>query len=200
MKGLMQQALGDSWEKLPRALKSHYQFSPNVDIGHLDIDFPAWMTPYLWVLQRCGALLARQGRKVPTRVAKEVVADRQYWYRSMRFPDGQTIRFNSFWVSSGDNRLIEFVNPIMGLEMEVRIIGSELRYDGVRFVLQLGPLRVGLPEWLILGHTTIIEHAREGAGFAMDFRLEHPVFGRVFRYSGSFVTQVRSSSNPISVP
>lgn len=191
MKSIMQSALGDDWVRLPASLQAHYQFGPNVDVGYLDIEFPAWMKPYLWLLHRCGALLPRSGRQIPTQVEKDVVGDHQHWRRTMRFADGKHVTFNSVWVSAGKNRLIEYVNPMMGLEMAVRVEGDHLHYEGVRFVLKLGRVLIGLPEWLILGHTTIVERALPGDAFAMDFRLTHPVFGQVFRYAGSFVTRTR---------
>ena len=193
MKSLMQQALGADWKKLPDSLKAHYQPGPNVDIGHLDIEFPRWMKPYLWLLHLFGALLARAGSQVPTRVEKDVIADRQYWRRTMRFPDGRNVAFDSFWVPAGGNRLIEFVNAAMGLEMAVRVEGDELRYEGVRYVLKFGRWVVGLPESLVLGHTTIVERGLVTGAFAMDFRLTHPLFGEVFRYSGVFTTRSSSS-------
>lgn len=189
MKSLMHQALGSDWERLPAPLKAHYQFGPNVDLGHMDIEFPLWIKPYLWLLHKLGALLAKSGSQIPTRVEKHVVADRQYWRRTMRFPDGAEIRFDSFWVPGKNNHLIEFVNPVMGLEMAPRLEGDELHYDGVRYVIKLGPLTFGLPEWLVLGHTTIVERKHGEDGFAMDFRLTHPLAGQVFRYSGIFTTQ-----------
>jgi len=193
MKSLMQLALGEDWEKLPMSLRAHYQLGPNVDIGHMDIEFPAWMKPYLRVLHRLGALLPRSGKRIPTRVEKDVVADRQYWRRTMRFPDGDAVTFNSFWISAGGNRLIEFVNPVMGLEMTVRVEEERLHYEGTRFVLKLSRLVIGLPEWLILGHTTIVERGLPTNAFAMDFRLTHPMLGQVFRYAGQFSTETRQT-------
>lgn len=189
MTSLMQLALGGDWEKLPESLKIHYQLGPNVDIGYLDVSFPGWMKPYLWLLHLLGALLTRSGRKLPTRVAKDVITGRQNWRRTIVFPDGETAIFNSFWVSSGGNRLIEFVNPVMGLEMAVGVEGDELRYKGLRYVLKLGRLVISLPEWLILGHTTIVERGLSTGSFEMDFRLTHPLLGEVFRYAGIFETR-----------
>ena len=40
MNSLMQQALGHDWDKLHPALQAHYQAAPNLDIGHLDIEYP----------------------------------------------------------------------------------------------------------------------------------------------------------------
>jgi hypothetical protein len=189
----MQRALGDDWERLPASLQAHYEFCPNVDVGHMDIEFPGWMKPYLWLLHRFGALLPRSGSRIPTQVEKDVVEDRQYWRRTMQFADGKQVTFNSFWVTAEGNHLVEFVNPVMGLEMAVRVEGGHLHYAGVRFVLKLGRFVVGLPEWMVLGHTTIVERGLPGNAFAMDFRLTHPIFGQVFRYAGTFTTQMRQS-------
>jgi hypothetical protein len=63
---------------------------------------------------------------------------------------------------------------------------GRLCYRGVKFVVKLGPLRLSVPEWLVLGHTTITEEAVDETHFAMDFRLTHPLLGQVFRYSGEF--------------
>lgn len=195
MNSLMQRVLRNDWDRLPASLQAHHQFGPNVDVAHMDIEFPVWMKPYLWLLHRFGALLPRSGKQLPTRVEKDVVDDRQCWRRTMQFPDGKRFTFNSFWVPSDGNRLIEFVNPLLGLEMAVRVERDRLHYDGVRFVLKLGRLVVGLPEWMILGHTTIVERSLPGSAFAMDFRLTHPIFGQVFRYAGTFTTQIRPPWN-----
>jgi len=189
MKSLMQLALGADWHKLPASLKAHYQAGSNVDIGYLDIEFPRYMRPYLWLLHGFGALLPRSGKGLSTRVEKDEVSGRQNWRRTVTFPDGKIFLFNSYWTPSKGNQVIEFVNAVMGLEMAARVAGNELHYDGVRYVLKLGRLMIGLPEWLILGHTTIVERELSEGTFSMDFRLTHPLFGMIFRYSGVFCTQ-----------
>lgn len=138
------------------------------------------------MLRVFGALIDRSGRNVSTEVEKSVVGDRQYWRRTISYPDGNAICFNSFWVPAGGNQLIEFVNPVLGLQMAAYVEGDRLHYRGVRFVLKLGPLLLSIPEWLVLGHTSIVESALDDSHFAMDFRLIHPLLGQVFRYSGEF--------------
>lgn len=192
MKSMMEMALGESWVRMPEALKAHYQVGPNVDLGAMDIDFPGWMKPYLYLLHMIGALVPRRGKQVSTRVEKEVVARCQTWHRTLTFDDGQTVVFNSHWEYAGGNRVIEYVNSIIGLEMAAYLEGNSLRYEGVRYVIRLGFFKLGLPEWMVLGHTTIEEHASADGGFDMDFRLTHPWLGEVFRYSGHFQTLPRA--------
>jgi hypothetical protein len=186
MKSLMQCALADDWEKLPPALQAHYRFGTTTDIGHMDIEFPRFMQPYLSVLRLLGALVHRRGHQLSTVVEKSVVGHRQNWRRTITYPDRKVVRFNSFWVAAKDHQLIEFVNPIVGLQMAVHVRSGRLHYHGVSYIIKLGALMLPIPEWLVLGHTTIVEEAVDESHFKMDFRLTHPLLGQVFRYSGEF--------------
>ena len=160
MKSLMQQALGADWDKLPPVLKAHYCYQINTDIGYMDIEYPRFMQFYLSVLRILGALVNRSGKHLSTSVQKRVAGERQYWRRAITFPDGKVIYFNSFWVAAGGNQLIEFVNPLLGLQMAVRVQEGRLHYRGVKFVLKLGPLLLPIPEWLVLGHTSIVDRLK----------------------------------------
>ncbi len=186
---LMQRALGDDWSALPKALQAHYQRGRNTDIGELDIEYPAWMQPYLHVLRLFGALINRRGQAVPTTVEKGMEGETQFWRRRIRFPDGRVVFFKSHWVYTGGNELIEFVNPFLGLRMAVWVEDGQLHYSGRHLVLQLWRMRLPIFEWLFLGHTTIVEEALDDDTFSMDFRLTHPWFGQVFRYAGVFGTR-----------
>ena len=76
--------------------------------------------------------------------------------------------------------------------MAVRVEDQRLHYRGVRFVAQLGPWRLAIPEWLVLGHTRIEEQAVDDHHFVMDFRLIHPWFGQLFRYAGRFASDMEN--------
>jgi len=183
---LMQIALGDQWQKLPAALQAHYQHDINSDVGCLDIKYPIYMQPYLTLLHLLGALINRRGENIPTTVEKHMQGDVQYWKRTIRFPQNKIIFFKSFWVHDKNNELIEYVNPYIGLRMSVYVQNSELHYEGCHFVVKLGKSLISIPEWLVLGHTTIVETAISDKEFEMDFQLRHPLFGSVFSYSGKF--------------
>lgn len=71
------------------------------------------------------------------------------------------------------------------------VVGDKLHYRGVRFVAKIGAVTIPIPEWLTLGHATIFEEALDDTHFAMDFRLTHPLFGQLFRYSGTFEAATR---------
>ena len=191
MKSLMQQALGATWDKLPPALQAHYRFGSTVDKGSMDIEYPRLMQPVWSILRLFGALVDRPGKGVTTVVEKRVVGDRQIWHRTITYIDGQVVRFNSFWVATGNGEVVEFVNPVLGLQMAPYVVGDKLHYRGVRFVAKIGAVTIPIPEWLTLGHATIVEEALDDTHFTMDFRLTHPLFGQLFRYSGTFEAATR---------
>ncbi len=194
MKSMMQRALGNDWGKLPSALQMHYLNGSTTDSGHMDIEYPRFMQPWLNVLRLFGALLNRTGRQVSTVVEKSVIGERQYWRRTISYPDGKVVNFNSFWVSAGDNQLIEFVNPVLGLQMAAYVEDAQLHYRGIKFIVKIGPVLLPVPECLVLGRTSIVEAAVDESHFAMDFRVTHPLFGLVFRYSGEFSATLLASS------
>lgn len=186
MKSLMQQALGADWDKLPPALQAHYRFGTTTDIGRMDIEYPRFMQPFLSLLRVFGVLVNRRGQQVSTVVEKSVAGERQYWRRTITYQDRRVIYFDSFWISASHGQVIEFVNPVLGLQMAPYVTGGRLHYRGVRLVVKLGSILLPIPEWMALGHTTIVEEAMDESHFVMDFRLTHPLFGQLFRYSGKF--------------
>lgn len=192
---IMKQALGSQWESLPASLKAHYQEGDNSDIGSMDISYPRLMQPYLSFLRLMGALVNQRGSNLPTTVEKFMENGKQYWQRSINFPDGKVIYFKSYWVYAQNNELIEYVNPILGLRMAVSVVDQQLHYQGKHYVLKIGKLLLPIPEWLVLGHTTIVESGINDDKFEMDFRLTHPLFGELFRYAGRFTTKARKVGN-----
>src|SRR5690606_7876448 len=117
---------------------------------------------------------------------KSVAGERQYWDRTMTYPDGKVIHFNSSWVPAAGPQLIEFINPVLGLQMAMHVRDGSLHFHGVHYVVKLGRFLLPIPEWLALGHTSIVETAIDDARFSMDFRLTHPLLGEIFRYAGRF--------------
>lgn len=189
MNNMMQSLLGDDWHKLPPALQAHYRAGTTTEVGQMDIEYPWFMQPYLSLMHCFGALINRRGQDLATQVDKRTEGGRLYWHRSIAYPDTKTVHFNSFWQLANNRQIIEFVNPLLGLKMVPEVKQGELHYHGISFIFKLGRWLIPIPEWLVLGHTTIVEQAVDDAHFAMDFRLTHPLFGQLFRYSGKFAVQ-----------
>lgn len=186
---IMKQALSEQWSLLPPALQAHYQDADNKDIGKLSVEYPGWMQLFLNILHLFGALLNRKGQEISTEVEKTMQGNTQYWHRTLTFEDGKKVYFKSRWNYVGDNKMEEYVNSILGLCMSVKVKDNKLFYEGEHFVLKLWKFKIPLPEWMLLGHTTIIEEQVDPEHFKMDFKLTHPLFGQVYRYTGMFSTK-----------
>ncbi|WP_287876994.1 DUF4166 domain-containing protein [Aquitalea sp.] len=188
MKSPIQTVLGADWHRLPRALQTHYAAAACVDRGYLDIDYPAWLQKPLNLLYLCGALINQTGSRLPTEVHKHMQQGRQYWQRRITLPGGVEKHFNSEWQPLANGEIEERVNGFLALRMRPSVHATGLQYAGTCYVLRLGRLKLLLPEWLLLGHTSIAETALGPDCFAMDFRLIHPWFGQLYRYAGIFHT------------
>ncbi len=195
MKSPMQIALAEDWAKLPPALQAHYAGEACIDHGHLDIDYPVWMQTPLSLLYALGALVNQRGRGLATEVRKEMRDGRQHWQRRIALPNGVVKTFNSQWLPLASGEVEEYVNRFLALRMRPTVREGRLHYAGCCYVLRLGRLRLTLPECLVLGHTTIEETARGTDSFAMDFRLTHPLFGQIYRYSGVFHTRLAAGTS-----
>jgi len=188
---LMQQALGDQWHALPQGLKAHYdhdETGANYAEGVLTVDYPWFMQWPLSLLKLMGALLNRRGKDLRTTVAKTMKDGQQYWHRVIEYPNGKNIAFKSLFTMTKDKVFIEYTSRFLGLKMKPFVEDRRLRYESCGYVLKLGKLMVPIPEWLALGHGSIVETSVSDDTFEMDFRLKHFLFGEIFSYKGRFKT------------
>jgi hypothetical protein len=194
-KSIMQNALAQQWNELPMALKNHYasnEKAENYAEGELDIDYPWFMQLPLSLMRLIGALVNKRGTGLKTTVSKIMRGNEQYWHRVITFADGKNITFNSVFVADGEDGFIEYVNAFLGLKMRAFVEDNKLRYESRGYVFKLGKLKMTIPEWLALGHASIVESEYkhgDSQTFNMDFRLVHPLLGELFCYKGRFVTQ-----------
>lgn len=189
---IMQIALGPQWRGLPQVLMEHYlenEKGENCAQGVLTIDFPWFMKIPLSILRLLGALVNKSGKNLPTTVKRVTTSGEQKWQRKISFPNGKQVVFNSVVYHHKNNEIIEYINPFLGMKMRVSVKNNCLRYESNGYLIKLWKLKIPFPEFLALGHASIIEKkSSEKDFFEMDFRLRHPLFGEVFRYMGQFRT------------
>ncbi len=195
-KSIMQNALGNQWHELPEALKNHYgsnEQGENDAEGKLDIEYPWFMQFPYSVMRLIGALVNRRGKGLKTTVSKIMKDDEQHWHRVISYPDGNQIIFDSVFVADKDG-FIEYINAYLGLKMVAFVENKKLHYESRGYVLKLGKVKIPIPEWLALGHASIVESEYKQGDeqtFVMDFRIKHFLFGEVFCYKGVFTTLYR---------
>ena len=116
--------------------------------------------------------------------------ERQFWHRHIRFPDNKTIQFTSqLSFKPKQNELIEHTRSFLSIRMKVHVDAGRLYYESCGYQFEMLGFTIPISEALSLGHASIIESAENDEEFAMDFRLNHPFFGELFRYAGRFRTE-----------
>lgn len=189
----MRQVLGEQWQRLPKPLQAHYtndKQGENRAEGHLTIDYPWWMQWLLNGLRLFGALVNRRGNDLPTQVVCKVQNGQQNWHRTIQFPDGKQIHFESHFILQKErNELIEFTSPFLGIRVNLHVDEQgKLHYESNAYVLKLGKYLIPISDRWLLGRAYIVEMANNDGSFNMDFQMRHAILGGVFSYRGRFIT------------
>ena len=131
--------LGRSVDQLPHSLQAHYLPGTTLDIGHLDVEYPAFMQP---VLVRPFPTWAHwfvvvQGRCRRASEKSMVASGALAPHAALPRRPGAALRQR---VESGPaGHVVEFVNPWLGLQMQPFVVGQQLHYRGV----------ASSPEWAL---------------------------------------------------
>ncbi len=194
-KSVMQQALGDDWDRLDESVKRHYAMVPGREErmtlqGRLEVFHSRIAELFLLPGRLFGALIPYQGKEVPTEVKNWTQTNNQqamFWHRQLQFPGKPLAVFKSRMEYLQDDEIIEYVRFNLGIRMRLSVEDGALVFTSTRYLWQLGFLRLSLPTWLILGHARILERGLSENRIAMEFEMVHPWFGKTFGYAGDFV-------------
>ncbi|NOQ35732.1 MAG: DUF4166 domain-containing protein [Methylococcaceae bacterium] len=190
---LLKQVLGTDWDKLSPVLRQHYDV-PNaktnrcVLTGTMEIDYPLFITPLIKIIRLFGGLIDIKGQQVSTQVEKWGEPDNAFlhWRRTMQTADGQQTIFASKMAYRAENELVELINLGFGLRLKVSEDNGDLLYQSNGHLLKLMGFCIPIPDWLVLGHATIREHALSDNNFRLEFVIRHPLCGETYRYGGVF--------------
>ncbi len=193
----MRQALGEQWQRLHPAVRRHYDIRAD-GVAHLqlrgimyEVDHATIIKPFMWVGRLFGALVPYRGRNLPVKVINTARPGRStlFWERHFHFPGREPFRFVSRMENGKGNEIIEYVRYNLGIRMAMSERDGALCYESRGYRWDLGPLKLHIPDWLILGRATIVERGLDAQTIELRFDINHPVFGHTFTYSGSFVLE-----------
>ncbi len=139
-----------------------------------------------------GPVLLREDN-IPVRVKNSSQPQNKamHWHRSFKIP-GRTrpIIFKSSMEYAGGNEIIETIgtNPRfgMGIKMAIRQEQGAIIYESTDYLLKLGALRLPLPGHMLLGRAWVEEKEIDNQHIALKFTIKHPLWGRIYAYSGTF--------------
>jgi hypothetical protein len=190
---IFQNIFGDQWNNLPVVMKRHYANHPYssdkaVVEGKLDVEsstFGRLMAPFF---KLTGTLVPYEGKNIPATVEflSSPVTNGFHFNRTFYFPNEKPYEFKSVMISMAGNEVAEVMR--FGLCWR-----SEYIWTGQKIVLKhrgFGAYWFGkyipLPIAFIMGKGFADETPIDDDHFSMSMELRHPLWGRVFGYSGTF--------------
>ena len=192
---VIKKALGQQWDTLSALVKRHYDITAGKP-SHMVIKgvmTEVYHSPiaklFLLPGRLFGALVPYKGKDVPTKVQNWTTADNHkamFWHRTLDFQNKPTVIFKSRMEHIKDDEIIEYVRFGMGIRMKMSVENEALIFTSLGYVWQVGPIKLPIPTWAILGDANIIEKAISDDEFFIDFNMVHPLFGKTFSYSGVF--------------
>lgn len=110
-----------------------------------------------------------------------------FWYdRSFTPSDGRIYRFVSRLEPLGENQVVEWTGVGIGWHSTFGFDGKRVRLEHVGYRLKLGRFNLPLPLTWLFGRPTAWEEAIDDERFQMRMTITHPIFGRLYQYSGNF--------------
>lgn len=201
---VIRRALGERWDTLHATVRRHYNL-PCGDLqemelrGRMDVDHCAAVKPVLLIGRLFGALPARRGSDIEVTVYNRGDANSLHFHRRFFFPDRRPLVFKSRMQHLADDEIVEFVRFGMGIRMRLTEAEGRLRYTSNGYLWRLGPLKLRIPDWLLLGRAVIDEYGIDDNTIGLSFDIHHPLWGHTFAYCGRFALPAKSVTTIPSV-
>ncbi|RNF35097.1 DUF4166 domain-containing protein [Paracoccus methylarcula] len=186
--------LGDDWYRLGGVVRRHYFLRAFSD-DHICVRgrmHEVWhgaaarlLIPFARIF---GALVPYRGTDVPIEVDYRARPGDStiHWDRVFHFAGRPAFHFRSHMEPAGGNRVIEFVRFGIGMRLKVTAEEGALVFRDAGYIWRILGIDMPLPVGLVLGRAYIEERPVDASHFSMRMTLTHPLFGELFRYSGSF--------------
>ena len=192
-KPIFQTIFGSGWDSLPPVMKKHYANRPyqndKVTVeGVMKVEssrLGKLLTPFF---QLAGTLVPYEGDNVPATVVfvSTPNSDVFQFDRIFRFPGRKPYRFHSRMKPVGGNELVEFMRFGLGWHMAYAWNGEKVILTHRGYVLNLFGLLLPLPLGLLMGKGYAEEIPLNDNEFSMMMEIQHPLWGKVYGYSGRF--------------
>ena len=188
---MYRRVLGADFDSLSPELRAYFSLPPAGSVGRGSGVYEVagsrqrWLTPVFALLARRRILFPEYERDVPFTVTNvpgpgEGLSAR----REFHFPGRERVMQDTMHVVDG--RLHDFLGRRGGLEVRLglSVRDGSLRMLSDRAWLHLGPLRLPLPA--LLSARVMLDESWSDGRQRVDVRMLHPLFGEIFRYTGTF--------------
>jgi hypothetical protein len=177
-------------------MHKHYANRPYCDdvvtaTGKLDVKF-GWLVKLLSPFLRLfGTLVPHQGQNIPVTVHFRSELDSKAFCldRNFDFTETKPYIFYSRLVPLKEDIVIEFMKFGIGWKHRFYYDGTKVILEHRGYVWKLFGTIIPVPINLFLGHGYAEEEALSNNTFHMKMNLTHPLFGKMYEYSGTFEVQ-----------
>lgn len=175
-----------AWARLPAAVQHRFA-AGHADAtyrGHMDMRCSRLGRLLAWLVKPLQSpLVAANASGVPTTVCVRAVGGGVMWERAF---DGGVGRVCSIKELGPGGALQERTRGGLGMALDVFEHEGALVFQSCRYFLDLGALRIAMPQWLSPG-TCRVEHRDLGHGlFRFTLSMTHPLWGETFHQTGVF--------------
>ena len=178
---------------MPPVMHRHYANRPfcrdvNIAEGVMTVRTAPVLRLAAPLLRLIGGIPAVNAENIPVtvRFESEERLDALHFKRSFRFPGNKPYVFHSRMMPRGGNRIVERMK--YGLGWCVGFLWQDnkvmLQHEG--FCLCLFGKFIPLPISWLIGSINAEEWALDDKSFAMSVEIRHPLFGKIYEYSGEF--------------
>jgi hypothetical protein len=185
----------EAWGRLPVATWRRFskRLGPGRTIVYAGEIEESIFSRYGWWLAQItrligGPLPTGRETKVPivVTVTEDAASGGQIWTRLCARSSGFPQVIHSAKRFAGPTGLEEYVGCGISMALNISVEHEALVFRSAGYSLEIGPLRLPLPEWLTPGAMTV-EHVDLGGGeFRFTLAVEHPRLGLLIRQSALF--------------
>jgi Domain of unknown function (DUF4166) len=185
----------EDWGRLPVAIWR--RFSKRLGEGKTvvyvgEVDDAGFSALGWWVAQIARVIggplptVCETGVPIIVTVTEDAESGGQIWTRICARRNGFPQVIHSAKRFAGPTGLEEYVGFGVSMALEISVANEALCFRSAGYALQLGRLRLPLPQWLTPGELTVT-HADLGCGaFRFTLEIVHPRFGMLLRQSAVF--------------
>ena len=185
----------EDWGRLPLAIWRRFsrRFADGKTVVYVGEVEQAQFNRLGWWLAQLARLI---GGPLPTAtdtgvpavvtVTEDAASGGQIWTRIYARHSGFPQVIHSAKRFSGPTGLEEYVGFGIAMALEIRVDGQALQFRSVGYVLEIGRIRLTLPEWLTPGVLTVTHTDLGDDQFRFTLEIIHPRFGRLIHQSAVF--------------
>lgn len=183
----------EQWKNLPPVMYKHYANRPYTrDLvtvkGTMKVELSLLARLLSPLLRITGALVPIAGKNIPVTVhfRSEPDTNRYVLDRIFHFPGKPPYRFHSCMMPLGGSEIIELMSMGIGWHASYRYEGGKILIEHHGYKIKLFRKLIRLPLEFLLGKGYAEEEALSEDRFKMYMDLRHPLFGKIYIYSGEF--------------